>query len=164
MQKSHLAKFNPASCLKQFIKFRLIDSSLMWLYIYLKFLITCFFMQLKLFVVQPLSCVQLFCSLPGFSVHGISQARILEWVAISFSRVSSWPRDPTQVSYIGRQILCHWATWLSWWTSWDLIAQLVKNLSAMQETPVWSQDWEDPLEKGKATNSSILACRIPWTV
>ena len=37
-------------------------------------------------------------SLPGFSVHGTSQARILEWVTISFSRVSSRPRDRTQVS------------------------------------------------------------------
>ena len=40
------------------------------------------------------------CSLPGFSVHGIFQARVLEWVAISFSRRSSWPRDWTQVSRI----------------------------------------------------------------
>ena len=39
------------------------------------------------------------CSLPNFSVHGIFQARVLEWVAISFSRGSSWPRDWTQVSY-----------------------------------------------------------------
>ena len=46
-------------------------------------------------------------SLPGSSVHGISQARILEWVAISFSRESSWPRNWTQVSCIGRQILYH---------------------------------------------------------
>jgi len=40
------------------------------------------------------------CSLPGSSVHGISQGRILKWVAISFSRISSWPRDQTQVSCI----------------------------------------------------------------
>ena len=40
------------------------------------------------------------CSPPGSSVHGILQARILEWVAISFSRGSSRPRDQTQVSYI----------------------------------------------------------------
>ena len=42
------------------------------------------------------------CSTPGSSVHGISQARILESVAVSFSRGSSWPRDRTCVSYIGR--------------------------------------------------------------
>ena len=54
------------------------------------------------------------CSPPGSSVSGISQARILEWVAISFSKGSPWPRDWTQVScgsYIGRRILYHWATW-----------------------------------------------------
>ena len=42
----------------------------------------------------------------------------------------------------------------------------VKNPSAMQElqeTQVWSLDWEDPLQKGMATHSSILAWRIPWT-
>ena len=46
----------------------------------------------------------------------------------------------------------------------SLVAQLVKNLPAMRETWVGSLGWEDPLEKGKATHSSILAWRIPWTV
>ena len=45
-----------------------------------------------------------------------------------------------------------------------LVAQLVKNPPAMWETWVLSLGWEDPLEKGKATHSSILAWRIPWTV
>ena len=44
-----------------------------------------------------------------------------------------------------------------------LVAQLVKNLPAVQETRVWSQGWEDPLEKEMATHSSILAWKIPWT-
>ena len=44
-----------------------------------------------------------------------------------------------------------------------LVAQMVKNLPAMQETQVQSLDLEDPLEKGIATHSSILAWRIPWT-
>ena len=44
------------------------------------------------------------------------------------------------------------------------MAQLVKNPPVMQETWVQSLGWEDPLEKGKATQSSILAWRIPWTV
>ena len=49
--------------------------------------------------------------------------------------------------------------------SWaSLVAQLVKNPSAMRETWVWYLGWEYPLEKGKATHSSILAWRIPWTV
>ena len=44
-----------------------------------------------------------------------------------------------------------------------LVAQMVKNLPAMQETWVQSLDQEDPLEKGMATHSNILAWRIPWT-
>ena len=49
--------------------------------------------------------------------------------------------------------------------SWAyLVAQLVKNLPAVQETWVRCLGWEDALEKGKATHSSILAWRIPWTV
>ena len=43
------------------------------------------------------------------------------------------------------------------------VAQMVKNQSAMQETQVQSLGWEDPLEKGMATHSSIVAWRIPWT-
>ena len=62
-----------------------------------------------------LSCVWLFCnpmdcSLPGSSVHGDFQARILKWLSISFSRGSSQPRGQTHVSCIGRWILYHWAT------------------------------------------------------
>ena len=45
----------------------------------------------------------------------------------------------------------------------SLIAQIVKNPLAMPETWVQSLDWEDPLEKGKATHYSILTWRIPWT-
>ena len=51
------------------------------------------------------------------------------------------------------------------WYSWaSLVAQLVKNLPAVQETWVQSLGWEDLLEKGKATHSSILVWRIPWTI
>ena len=45
----------------------------------------------------------------------------------------------------------------------SLVAQMIKNLPAVQETWVLSLGWEDPLEKGMATRSSILAWRIPWT-
>ena len=48
------------------------------------------------------------------------------------------------------------------WASF--MAQLVKNLPAVQDTWVQSLSWEDPLEKGTATHSSILAWRSPWTV
>ena len=50
----------------------------------------------------------------------------------------------------------------TFWAS--LVAQLVKNLPAMQETWIRSLGWKDPLEKGTDTHSSILAWRIPWTV
>ena len=58
-----------------------------------------------------LSCDPKHCSSPGPSVHGVSQARTLEWVAISFSMGSFRPRDGTHVSCIGMGILYHWATW-----------------------------------------------------
>ena len=56
---------------------------------------------------------------------------------------------------IGYPLQCFWAS---------LVAQLVKNLPAMQEAWVQSLGWEDPLEKGKATHSNILVWRIPQTV
>ena len=56
------------------------------------------------------SCGPSECGPPGASVHGVFQARILEWVAISYCR-GSRPRDQTHLSCIGRQILYHWATW-----------------------------------------------------
>ena len=62
----------------------------------------------------PTLCNPLDCSLPGPSIHGISQARILEWVAISYPKGSSQPRDQTSIaciSCIGRRILYHCATW-----------------------------------------------------
>ena len=55
-------------------------------------------------------CDPMDCSPPASSVHGILQARILVWVATSFYRGPSWPRDKTHVSYIGRWILYGWAT------------------------------------------------------
>ena len=46
----------------------------------------------------------------------------------------------------------------------SLVAQLIKNLPVMWETWVQSLDWEEPLKKGMATHSNILAWRISWTV
>ena len=71
------------------------------------------------FLLLSLSCVRLFrdsmdCSPSGSSAYGISQARILEWLAISSSKGSSQSRDQTHISYsscFGRQILNHWANW-----------------------------------------------------
>ena len=55
-------------------------------------------------------CDPMNCSLLASSVHGILQARILEWVASSFSRGSSWLRDQTQVSHIAGRFVTIWAT------------------------------------------------------
>ena len=55
-------------------------------------------------------CNPVDCSPPGASVHGTSQARILGWVAIPFSRGSSWPRDRTQVPCIAGRFFTIWAT------------------------------------------------------
>ena len=180
------------------------------------------------------------CSPSGSSVHGIFQARILEWAAIFYSRASSWLRDWTCVSCMACRFFTveppgkprnggdstnqkyeSWASanlgisffdlyyesvWLGdnhsflrceifskpdvqkrlgarmftcmlshkppkpskmmiiemYWAF--LVAQMVKKLSAMQETQVQSLSQEDPLEMEMATHSSILALRIPWTV
>ena len=94
-------------------------------------------------------CDPMDCSPPGSSAHGISQARILEQVAISFSKGSSQPRDQTQASYvacINRWILYHCTTqetlgniiYLQGKKKHEsrasLVVQTVKNPSAMQET------------------------------
>ena len=62
----------------------------------------------------PTLCNPIDCSLPGSSIHGILQARILEWVAISFSRRSSWPRDWAWVSHIVGRRFTIWATRQVW--------------------------------------------------
>ena len=58
----------------------------------------------------PTLCNLVDCSLPGSSLHGILQARVLEWVAISFSKGSSRPRDWTRVSRIASRSFNLWAT------------------------------------------------------
>ena len=76
------------------------------------------------------------CSLPGSSLHGILQARVLEWVAISFSRGSSWPRDWIHVSHIPGRHFNLWATreapdWWNWRTHPQI--QFVKLTGYIQE-------------------------------
>ena len=68
------------------------------------------------------------------------------------SSIPGWGRSPREG--IGYPLQYSWAS---------LVAQLVKNPPAMQETWVWSLGWEDPLEQGRVTHSGILPWRIPWT-
>ena len=67
-------------------------------------------MKVKVTQSCPTHCDTMYCSLTGSSVHRILQARILEWVAVPFSRGSSQPRDQTQVSHIAGKFFTIWAT------------------------------------------------------
>ena len=86
-------------------------------------------------------CDPMNCSPPGSSLHGISQVRILEWVAISYSRGSSWPKDRTHVSCIGRWILYHWTTCktihISITTWYKVETQWVKNNALKKASAGW---------------------------
>ena len=66
-------------------------------------------LKVKVFIAQSCLtlCKSMDCSPPGSSVHGILQARILEWIAIPFSRGSSWPRNQTGVSCILKESACN---------------------------------------------------------
>ena len=83
---------------------------------------------------------------PGSSVHGMFQARILEWVVISSFKGSSWPRDLTCISFIGRRILYHWAVRnFNWAISnpkrWCCESAAL-NIQQMWKTQQWPQDWK----------------------
>ena len=103
------------------------------------------------------------CRLPGFSIHGILQERILEWVAMPSSRGSSRPRDRTQVScisYTGRRVLYHDATWEALFT--------VKPNSLNKENPgcdfffqVRSLSWFMVTAHQAGCNSGFLVRKIP---
>ena len=69
------------------------------------------YMYAQSFQSCPTPCSPMDCSPSGSSVHGILQARILEWVTMPSSRGSSWPRDQTWVSHIAGRFFTHWATW-----------------------------------------------------
>ena len=118
------------------------------------------------------SCDPMGCSLPGSSVHGILAARILEWIAISFSRESFPPRTQTQVSTLqadslstelqGKLIYIYIYNYMCIQIYMGFPGRsAVKNLPAMQKMPVQSLGQEDTLEKGMATHSSILPWEIP---
>ena len=80
--------------------------------IWLSLMCVCVCVCVCVLVVQSYStlCESIDYNLPGSSVHGILQARILEWVAMPFSRGSSQPRDRTQVSHIAGRFFIIWAT------------------------------------------------------
>ena len=102
-----------------------------------------------------------FCS--GIAFQGYSYSKQactlgILWTSTGVSSGFSLPKDSSP--YFGSQ----WNLTIYVYTFFSsLVAQMVKNLPAMLETQVWSLGWEDPLEKGMTTHSSILAWRISWT-
>ena len=97
--------------------------------------------QLHLTLCDPVDC-----SPPGFSVHGILQARILEWVATSFFRGSSQPRDWTQVSHIVGRCFSLWAT------------RGAMLLYSRNQPTLWSNYY--PLKKKKQEQKGSMSIKI----
>ena len=94
------------------------------------------------------------CSPPGSSVHGIFQRRILEWGAIPFSKGSSWPRDPTQVSCIADRFFTIWAT---------REAQLRFSVLALDKSGSEDLRWAVRLREICGTQARFLLCRMMGT-
>ena len=125
----------------------------------------------------PILCNPIDCSLPGSSVHGILQARVLEWVAFPFSRGSSPPRDRTQVSRIAGGFFTRWATREAWT---ELICIFMKRLeqkilhriravSGVQVLVDWSKEGHyhsSVLHQGGGLSTSwsqrYIIMYIPW--
>ena len=114
-------------------------------------------------------CDPMDCSPSGFSVHGILQARTLEWVSIFFSINKSTLQLIYYITFCFKNIRKQYFfigiifSMTRTFKIYCLVAQMVKNQSALQETWVQSLGREDPLEKWMATHPSILAWRTPWT-
>ena len=84
------------------------------------------------------------CRPPGFSLHGILQARILEWVAMAFSRASSWPRDQNQVSCTAGRFFTDWDTREALQKCEALSKNRMKRqerLNWMNESGQWGMSW-----------------------
>ena len=99
-----------------------------------------------------------------------SHLRILHTIppnfSITHSAPATWiyfPSTSVSLSLFKKNFFLIYSVAILWCTA-PIVAQLVKNLSAMRETWVLSLGWEGPLEKEKATHSSTLAWRIPWIV
>ena len=116
------------------------------------------------------------CNPPGSSVHGISQARTLEWVAIPFSRGSSWPRVRTQVSCIagrfftiwelpGKPILADCTTEEKRHRRRTAHSLTQNKLGDLQAAGSWGAGWRSPLQPaGPRGSPAVLSCPpVPLT-
>ena len=104
----------------------------------------------------PTLCDPMDCSLPGSSIHGIVQASVLEWVAISFSRGSSRPRDWIQVSCIAGRCFTIWATREARQSKTQFVPQPVplirKLLQASYPYPRRQTEWKPQSQKINQTD------------
>ena len=80
---------------------------------------------------------------------------------VTFPKIDFWKLKKKVFNFLSSHVLCISDYPHTRWAS--LVAQMVKNLPEIQETRVWSLDWEDPLEEKMATRSSVLAWRVPQT-
>ena len=99
------------------------------------------------FIVKVTQSCSTLCDPMDYTVHGILQARILEWVAFPFSRGSSQPRDRTQVSHIAGRFFTSWATrearYFSFFLHSVLVLSLPPLLHQLQDPFSWRCKWVD---------------------
>ena len=113
----------------------------------------------------PILCNPMDCGAPGSSVHGIFQARILEWVVISSSRGSSWPRDRTHVSWVSCIGKDHCAAWEVLNIKMPTLLKFQSPLATKSEL-LWAEserhfDHQDSWEKLPGQCSSFEGFRLP---
>ena len=105
-------------------------------------------------------CDPMDCSLTGLSVSGILQARILQWVAIPFSRVSSQPRDQTQVSHTAGRFLAIWATGEApvfiYCNIIIIITSVLVNTSITSHNDHFKECFFSPTVQGKASGRNLV--------
>ena len=118
-------------------------------------------------------------AMPETWVQSLGQEYTLEEGTATYSNILAWRipwteepgglyspwghKESDMTEWLAISIIIHMLFILLYLFRTSLVAQMIKNLPAMRETQVWSLGWEDPLEDGMATHSSILAWRIPWT-
>ena len=120
-------------------------------------------------------CNPMDCSLTGSSAHGILQARILEWVAICFSRRSSWPRDHTWVSFgswiAGRFLTIEPPGKQNWRQKWQIEWREWEDFLARLYLKVWKYEWREAVFLFVKTGSGlylegkaklVLSLRVRW--
>ena len=117
------------------------------------------FFSVSVLVAQlcPTHCDPMGWGLPGSSIHGIFQARILEWLAIPFSRGSSWPRDRTPVSHIVGRHFTIWATMFPLYSYKKNFNMIIGAEAAMSWPHIKNEENSHALRKAKEKGRRILS-------